>query len=414
MERWFRLSQFNILAIVFLIGCSGPRHVKFSSPVDTRSKLVSDPIKQVFSISELGVYATNNFDGARLNNFKKINDSTIALVIKPENTPINKSPYYAFKTWSDSPRTIYFQFDYPIGFKHRYLPKLKKLDQDWTKADSADVFFNDTIATLRMKINKDTTLLAAQKLFTSKDVKVWYSGLVKKHSLLINLKSAGRSTLGRNIPFLDIHSGSILGKDIIVLLTRQHPPEVTGYMAFQSFLETILDGSPLSNSFLNNYRILAFPIMNPDGVDLGHWRHNASGVDLNRDWSYYRQPEIRQVVDAIETTIKEDNGRIILGLDFHSTWHDVFYTNPQREETTLPNFITKWFAGLEANIPDYKVNEQSNDSSKPVSKGWFLKRFNAVGITYEIGDNTHRDFIKLKGKVSATEMMKILLNTLNN
>jgi hypothetical protein len=33
-----------------------------------------------------------------------------------------------------------------------------------------------------------------------------------------------------------------------------------------------------------------------------------------------------------------------------------------------------------------------------------------VGITYEIGDATPRDRIKLLGKVTAEEMMKILLN----
>jgi hypothetical protein len=32
-----------------------------------------------------------------------------------------------------------------------------------------------------------------------------------------------------------------------------------------------------------------------------------------------------------------------------------------------------------------------------------------VGITYEIGDATPRDRIKLVGKVTAEEMMKILL-----
>ena len=36
---------------------------------------------------------------------------------------------------------------------------------------------------------------------------------------------------------------------------------------------------------MEKFRVLAFPLMNPDGVDLGHWRHNAGGIDLNRDWS---------------------------------------------------------------------------------------------------------------------------------
>jgi hypothetical protein len=30
---------------------------------------------------------------------------------------------------------------------------------------------------------------------------------------------------------------------------------------------------------------------NPDGVDKGHWRLNDGGVDLNRDWGPFTQPE---------------------------------------------------------------------------------------------------------------------------
>ena len=108
---------------------------------------------------------------------------------------------------------------------------------------------------------------------------------------------------------------------------------------------------------------------------------------------------------------KLSSSKIIIGLDFHSTYNDVFYTY-----ITIPTvnkitevFVDKWFKSLEKNIPNYKVNEKSSDSKEPVSKGWFLYGHNAVGITYEIGDTTPKDFINLKGRVSATEMMKILV-----
>ena len=153
--------------------------------------------------------------------------------------------------------------------------------------------------------------------------------------------------------------------------------------------------------------------MNADGVDLGHWRHNAGGVDTNRDWSVYNQPEIKQTVKYIQKVLKRSRSKIVLGLDFHSTWHDVFYTNTIRESTALPNFIEDWFNGLEANIPNYKVNEEAGNSTKPVSKGWFLYGHNAVGITYEIGDATPKENIELIGRVSAQQMMKILTKTNN-
>lgn len=224
----------------------------------------------------------------------------------------------------------------------------------------------------------------------------------------MNFENYGTTRLGRDLPVLSLSIGDTKGKDVVLLLTRQHPPEVTGFYAFQYFLETILNGSELSTEFLKKYQVLAFPILNPDGVDLGHWRHNSNGIDLNRDWSKYNQLEIKQTVNFISKMLKENDADLVLGLDFHSTRYDIFYTNKERKSTAFPNFIQGWFEGLEANIPDYEVNESSSNSNKPVSKGWMLYGHNAVGITYEIGDSTSKEKIEMISKISAEEMMKLL------
>ena len=383
--------------------------MNFKTPVDTTSKEIKFQAKQTYKLANLGIYASNNFDGAHLNGLERVNDSTAIVIINPENTPINNSAYYGFKTWSDTPRSFYFTFQYPKGYKHRYIPKLK-IDNTWKTIDSLFIFKNDSIVTIKLSLDKKPLIVAAQEIQSSIDVKNWYSNLVKGKENFVKIKSIGKSALGRNLPVLDIYKDDAKNKDVIVLLTRQHPPEVTGYFAFQEFLQTLLNESELSQKFLNKYHVLAFPIMNPDGVDLGHWRHNAKGVDLNRDWSNYNQPEIRQTIKFITKALKKNKSKLILGLDFHSTWYDVFYTNKKREGTTLPNFIDDWFTALEKNIPNYKVNEKSGNSTKPVSKGWFLYGHNAVGITYEIGDKTSKDNIELIGRVSAEQMMNILLN----
>ncbi len=262
---------------------------------------------------------------------------------------------------------------------------------------------------LRLMVNREPQRIAAQEINSSDDVKQWYLQHIVDSNDFVHLKSAGQSNLGRNIPVLDMYRGNPEGKPIVVLLTRQHPPEVTGFFAFQKFVETIVENSALSTEFLSKYRVLAFPILNPDGVDLGHWRHNSNGVDLNRDWSKYRQPEVENAVSFITQTSKEDKGEIVLGLDFHSTYEDVFYTNKSREETTLPHFIDDWFDRLEKDIENYKVNEKDSNSNKPVSKGWFLYGQGAVGITYEIGDQTPKERILEIGRASSLAMMELLL-----
>lgn len=408
-----QLSKLIIASLLLLYGCSPIKKVDFKTPVDTTTKRINNQKKQVYSINDLGVYASNMFDAARLNGFKKINDSTVKAFIRPENTPINNSAYYSFKVWSSQPKAIYIQFDYPEGYKHRYIPKIKHSKTNWLPLNANHVYKKNNIVSIKLNVSKDTTWVSAQEIVTSKDTEVWYKDAIANKTF-VHLKSVGKTTLGKNLPVLDIYKGSKEQKPIVVLLTRQHPPEVTGFFAYQEFLTTILKENKLTTEFLNKYRVLAFPIVNPDGVDLGHWRHNAGGVDTNRDWSLYNQLEIRQIVKFITTQSKKDNGKIVLGLDFHSTYEDVFYTNKIRKNTTLPSFIDEWFTALEANIPNYKVNEKAGNSTKPVSKGWFLYGQNAVGITYEIGDATPRDKIKLVGKVTANEMMKILINTNNN
>jgi hypothetical protein len=115
-------------------------------------------------------------------------------------------------------------------------------------------------------------------------------------------------------------------------------------------------------------------------------------------------------VDFISKTLKESNSKLILGIDFHSTFYDVFYTNEERASTSMPYFLDNWFSSLQENIPNYEVNEQPSVSKQPVSKGWFLNAHKAVGIVYEIGDNTPRDRIETIGKESALSMMKIMLD----
>ena len=409
LTKYIIPSRVSLGLILILVSCSSAKKVDFKSPVDTTTKNIKFQVKQTYNLPQLGVYASNDFDGARLNGFKKENDSTAIVIINPENAPINNSPYYAFKVWSKSSKSFYLKFQYPKGFKHRYIPKLKEGDT-WRVIDSASIFKQDSIVTIKLELSNTPKLVAAQEIQSSTDVKNWYTSLANNKASYVHVQNFGKSRLGRNLPVLDIYRGDSKGKDIIVLLTRQHPPEVTGYFAFQEFLQTILNDSELSSRFLNKFRVLAFPIMNPDGVDLGHWRHNSGGVDLNRDWGDYNQPEIKQVVSYINKALKKNEAKLTLGLDFHSTWYDVFYTNTDRENTNYPNFENKWFKALEENIPNYKVNEASANSNKPTSKGWFLNGQNAVAITFEIGDDTPREFIELKGKVSAEEMMKILIN----
>ena len=402
--------SFTCKLVIFLslfVGCSTAPKVLFKDTVDTETKPIQYQSKRTFTFADSGVSFSNQFEGARLNSVDQLNDSVFTVTILPENEPINHSPYYAFDVWSSSPKEITLKFKYPKKYKHRYVPKIKS-NGSWSVADSLAFQFDENFSSLKLQINPTAKIVSGQELHTSSIVYSWVDKLIEGKKSFVRSKTIGETKLKRPFRVLDIYKGSPKNKPVLVLITRQHPPEVTGYFAFQAFLSTILEENKLTSSFLDHYRILAFPLMNPDGVDLGHWRHNAGGVDTNRDWSFYHQPEIKTTVDYITQVLKKNNSKLVLGLDFHSTWYDVFYTNKERKSTAFPEFLPKWFSALEQNIPNYKVNEKSSNSTKPVSKGWFLYGHNAVGVTYEIGDDTPRDRIQLIGMESAKAMMRIL------
>ena len=79
-------------------------------------------------------------------------------------------------------------------------------------------------------------------------------------------------------------------KDILFLLGRQHPPEVSGAFAFFAFTETVLGDTELAREFRQRFRVIAIPVLNPDGITGGNWRMNLGGVDLNRDWGKFDEP----------------------------------------------------------------------------------------------------------------------------
>ena len=399
---------FYFFILIKVSSCTSTAEVFFQDVVDTSDKEIKFQEKKIFSFDKSGVYFSNDFEGARLNNVTQKNDSSFILKVLPENIPINPSPFYAFKVMSNTTKRINLEFDYPDGYKHRYIPKIYS-ENKWSIADTLSFIEIDNKSILKVVVENKSKIISGQELNSSSIVYDWVEDLIQDRRDFVSFKKIGKTKLKRPFMVIDINKNQTKEKPIIVLITRQHPPEVTGYFAFQSFLSTILEESDLSSKFLNRYRILAFPLMNPDGVDLGHWRHNSGGVDLNRDWSVYNQKEIKTTVDFISKTLKKNNSKLILGLDFHSTYYDVFYTNIERLSTSMPFFLDEWFSSLENSIPNFKVNEQPSTSMQPVSKGWFLNAHKAVGVVYEIGDNTPKDRIKLVGRESAKSMMKIML-----
>jgi len=411
------MKYLNVLLFALIFSCSSTtQQIKyeadthdFPSPVDTRSRVIEYQEKRVYNLGT--VSATNDFPSGRINDFKQKNDSTYQLTISPENTPINPSPWYAFKIWAVESESVYIELHYG-EHGHRYDPKVSTDGEIWELLDSTAIYLTiDSINTMKLDIGPDTLWVAAQEIQDHRRVGKWVNQLNK--SEWVQTGTAGESPQGRSLYYLNISKGEFENKPTVLIISRQHPPEVTGYFAMRSFVETIVNNGA-QNGFLDKFRVMVYPLMNPDGVDLGHFRHNTGGVDLNRDWAVYNQPEVRQVANHMVKETKINNNNVVLGLDFHSTYRDVYYTFDESVNTKLPDFTKVWLARIKIEIGIEDINERPSGLGSPVSKGWFYKQFGAESITYEIGDQTPREFIVTKGRVSAEAMMEILMEQVEN
>lgn len=359
------------------------------------------------------VWISNELEGGRVSDAwlegAGDGDSLFVVRIRPENTPINPSPWYAFKVWSGAERTIRLRLSYEDG-RHRYWPVTRRADEPWAPMDPAAVQ-TDTVAdeaTLRLRVGPDTVWVAGQEMMTSTFFERWTDSLAALPHVARSV--IGATPLGRPLHMLEL--GDAAATRHVMIIGRLHPPEVTGTIALLRFVEEVAGDSPLAREFRRSFRVHVVPLVNPDGVDLGHWRHNTGGVDLNRDWEAFRQPETRLVRDAFRGIMAQPGAELWFAVDFHSTFRDVFYTLDRSLETDPPGITDRWIAYLEEELPHYQVEDSPSGLATPTSRNWFYREFGAPALIYEVGDGTDRALIREVAATAARGTMEILLDEL--
>lgn len=407
-----------LISVSLLWSCNQDKQWKGQEPiqrVSTLTKPIQLQLKKTFDLGN-GIYCSNEFDGARLNGIVLNNDTLVTALITPENTPINGSPWYAFKIWSVNKQNIYLKLTYLEGVQHRYYPKLSKDGVSWNYLDSLNYSIDTTgmkvgespiSISMKLSLGPDTLWVSAQELITSKHINKWAEELATKPS--VSLSKIGESREGRPINMLKI--GESDDHKMIIVLSRQHPPEVSGYLAMKSFVETLSADNETTQKFRKEYNVYVIPLVNPDGVDNGHWRHNSGGIDLNRDWETFNQPEVATVKKFMQEKIAASGGKFIFGVDFHSTFHDIYYTINPDLKGNMPGLVPELITAMGAEIPNYEPNIKPGglDGPKISSTSFLFYEFGAESVTFEIGDNTPRAFIKQKGELSAIKLMELIL-----
>lgn len=360
---------------------------------------------QVFACDFAKVSFAADFPGGKLSRCEQISELHYKLTTVAENYPINPSPWYAFRVLSKAgTQNIRIDID-AVNGQARYLPKISDDGKNWR-----DIPFDvhDGQLQIALSAKPQPLYVAGQELLTQQDYLDWMaSPPVNDRFTQIVI---GSSVQGRDIVALAAKSAN--NNEWVLIIGRQHPPELTGALGLLAFVDQLAMTSELQKAFFGRFNILVVPMVNPDGVANGHWRHNAAGKDLNRDWGDFTQPETKAVVDYLNMQLGEEQ-RLVFALDFHSTQQDIFYTLLPAAAAMPTDIVNEWLASLKQHlVSSFTIRERAGYRVESNVFTHFIGReYGVHSVTYEFGDNTPRQLVRHVAQLSATELMKILLTT---
>jgi predicted deacylase/predicted small secreted protein len=348
-----------------------------------------------------------HFEGGQLGSCVVSGDGVFDLTLFPEDEPpINKSPWYAFRVSGrqGDDVTIRMQFHDDYGYA-RYWPKISADGTSWEPAreDQVTVADDGDSVELALELDQARLWIAGQEVLAQSFYRHWINQLESRPDVEASL--LGKSIQGRPIYLAETADRP----EFILMIGRQHPPEVTGAIAMHSFIDTILDDTELARRFRDRFKLAIVPLMNPDGVAAGHWRHNMGGVDVNRDWGPFTQPESRSVIKWVERQ-EAAGGKLRLMLDFHFTFEDLFYTQPVSDDPV--DFASLWLGASAERLPDFPFKHVANPVSEQAnSKNYFYTSRGIPAVTYESGDETDREQLEKSAVIFAEEMMRVMLES---
>ena len=345
-------------------------------------------------------------------------------VVPEDPPPINPSPWYGFRIDPKpdvGPFELSVVLNYPKDVTHRYVPKLSTNGVDWEAVDPEKVTVLDNGSALfSILIDDEPVYVSAQENLAMDWYTEWFAELQSSWNIA-EAQIVGYSHDHRAIEVFETHPTA---STHLLFLGRAHPPEVPGAMAMRAFLNDLSStqleecsaGPTPTCGFFARHNLVLIPLLNPDGVALGHWRHNSGSVDLNRDWGEFSQPEtsaVRSYLDQLD-----ESSTLRLMLDFHSTNRDVLYIQEQGDPIVPENFISDWLDLVRVRAVDQSENDFPGGfepAERPLtevgtSKNYFYRTYGVPSITFETGDNSDRSMLPERLSYFSQAMIEFFVN----
>ena len=345
--------------------------------------------------------------------------------VKPEDEPpINPSPWYGFRIdpkESTVDLELRIVLEYPPNFEHRYVPKISTDGKNWKALDLSLIDIDDEgKASFEVSVGSAGLYVLAQENLNWDWYSKWFVRIQEQWPGS-RVETIGYSHAKWPIRMFESNPGA---EHQILLLGRSHPPEIPGAESMREFVDVLAairttecsQGMTSKCRWFERTNFLVIPLLNPDGVALGHWRHNLGSKDLNRDWGEFEQPETRSVQRMLVQ--RQASNRLQLMLDFHSTNRDVLYVQLQEDETFPNAFTSRWFDAVrerlfqqnedESSVAGFEIAPRAT-TDNGTSKNYFYRTYGIPAITFETGDNTTLEAIVSRVPLFAQAMVDVFL-----
>lgn len=219
------------------------------------------------------------------------------------------------------------------------------------------------------------------------------SATVSEH---VQVQRLGSTLDGRDMSLLritdDTSNVPLEQRRKVWLIARQHPGESMAEWFVEGFLERLLnEDDAVARVLLRRCVFFVVPNMNPDGAVRGNLRTNATGANLNREWSsptLERSPEVFLVRQHMLQT------GVDLSLDAHGDealpYNFVVGTEGNPGYTPRIAELENCFkASWVTNCPDFQVEHgyglsEPGKANMTLATNWIGQQFDCLAFTIEM------------------------------
>lgn len=179
-----------------------------------------------------------------------------------------------------------------------------------------------------------------QRRFTHADF--WGAVAPSLRSERLRVEEVGRSMHGRELRTITFGSGPVK----VMMWSQMHGDEATATMALADIFHFLADDAPsaLRDRLARELTVVFLPMLNPDGAELFQ-RHNAVGIDVNRDARLLNTPEgrtLKAVRDRFEPqfgfNLHDQNPRTRVGRSDRLAAISLLAPPPQGTGSTSPGW----------------------------------------------------------------------------